>query len=142
MHLSLYCNHLITSLPPPTFHLNECLCHKFLIINIFLGTKFRYPKLCILPLSQNPIIKKYAGFGVPFQLWTSMCRVAELTEKMHTANVCIAVTAHGPPPLPQCTAGAPSPQSEKCECRVSQQPPAPPLFSPPSDPYVPIVPAA
>ena len=125
VHLSLYCNHPITSLPPPTFHQNECFCHIFLIINIFLGTKFRYPMLCILPLSQNPTIKRYAIFGVPYQLWTSMWRAVCSEQRKYTpmhwcvfshCNVCIAVTAHAPP---QCTAGAPSPQSEKCECRVS-----------------------
>ena len=88
VHLSLYCNHLITSLPSPTFHLNECLCHNFLIINIFLGTKFRYPMLCILPLSQNPTIKKYAIFGVPYQLWTSMCRVVS-SEQRKCTPMCV-----------------------------------------------------
>ena len=87
VHLSLYCNHLITSLPPPTFHLNECLCHNFLIINIFLGTKFRYPKF-FLPLSQNPTIKKYAIFGVPYQLWTSMCRVVS-SEQRNCTPMCV-----------------------------------------------------
>ena len=57
VHLSLYCNHLITLLPPPTFHQNEYLCQIFLTINIYLGTKFSYPRYVFSPVDKIPLLK-------------------------------------------------------------------------------------